>query len=60
MRHYPGGPPPALGTVRRWLKRAEAEGMIERKGVEYTGKPGRPAHLWGLPEAAAAGKDGKE
>jgi len=50
IRNWPDGPPPALGTVRTWLKQAEAEGLVERKGVERTGKPGRPAHLWGLPE----------
>jgi hypothetical protein len=25
-------------------------GKVVRAGVERTGKPGRPAHLWGLPE----------
>jgi DNA-binding PadR family transcriptional regulator len=46
--------PPALGTVRRWLKQAEAQGLVERAGVEHTGKPGRPAHLW------QAGREGGE
>jgi predicted ArsR family transcriptional regulator len=32
------------------MKQLEAEGLIERKGVERTGKPGRPAQLWGLTE----------
>lgn len=40
--------PPALGTVRRWVKQAEAEGTIENVGVERTGKPGRPARLYQL------------
>ena len=43
---------PTLGTVRKWLHAAEAEGVIERVGVEHTGKPGRPAHLWGITEAS--------
>jgi predicted ArsR family transcriptional regulator len=46
--------PPALGTVRRWLKQGVAEGTIERAGEERTGKPGRPAHLWQL---TAEGKE---
>lgn len=50
IRDYPNTPPPAVGTVRGWLKQAEAEGKVERKGVERTGKPGRPAVLWGLPD----------
>jgi hypothetical protein len=41
---------PALGTVRGWLHRLEAAGDAERKGLEHTGKPGRPAVLWGLTE----------
>jgi predicted ArsR family transcriptional regulator len=41
---YPYGGP-SLGTVRRWMKQLEAAGHVER-GVEHTGKPGRPAHLW--------------
>lgn len=48
IRDWPGGQPPSLGTARRWLHQAEAEGSVERVGVERTGKPGRPAHLWGL------------
>ena len=39
-----------MSSVRRWLKAAEAEGTVERKGVARTGKPGRPAILWGLTE----------
>ena len=50
IRNWPGGPPPALGTVRRWLRQSEAAGVAERKGVLHTGKPGRPPGLWGLPE----------
>ncbi len=46
--------PPALGTVRRWLKQNVADGLVERAGEEYTGKPGRPAHLWQL---TAEGKE---
>lgn len=42
---------PTLGTVRRWMRQAEADGLIERKGVERTGKPGRPATLWGVTES---------
>ena len=41
---------PSLGTVRRWLQACVDEGTVERKGVERTGKPGRPAVLWGLTE----------
>lgn len=48
---------PALGTVRTWLKQAEAEGKIVRAGVRHTGKPGRPAHLWGPPEGEASAED---
>lgn len=43
---------PSMSTVRRQLKQLEAEGLAERKGVERTGKPGRPAQLWGLTERA--------
>ena len=46
--------PPALGTVRRWVKQAEADGLIEPAGVERTGKPGRPANLYQL---TAEGKE---
>jgi hypothetical protein len=49
MKNWPGGPPPTLGTVRRWMRQGEAEGRFERVGFERTGKPGRPAVLWGLP-----------
>jgi predicted ArsR family transcriptional regulator len=38
------------------MKKAEAEGLIERKGVQRTGKRGRPAVLWGLTEAAEESK----
>lgn len=41
---------PALSTVRGWLRQLEAAGIAERKGVERSGKPGRPATLWGLTE----------
>jgi DNA-binding PadR family transcriptional regulator len=51
IRNWPAGPPPALGTVRTWLRQAEDAGMVERKGVGHTGKPGRPPVLWGLTDA---------
>lgn len=41
---------PTIGTVRRWVKACVAEGTVEQVGVEHTGKPGRPAVLWGLTE----------
>lgn len=41
---------PAISTVRAWLRGLEDAGIAERKGVEHTGKPGRPAVLWGLTE----------
>lgn len=41
---------PSLSTVRRQLKQLEADGDIERKGVDRSGKPGRPAVLYGLTE----------
>ena len=43
--------PPALGTVRRWLKQGVAEGTIERGPDEQDGKPGRPAHTYRITEA---------
>lgn len=46
--------PPALGTVRRWVKQGVAEGLIEPAGVERTGKPGRPANLY---QVTAQGKE---
>ena len=42
---------PTIGTVRRWCEACAAEGWIERKGVERTSKPGRPAVIWGLTKA---------
>jgi hypothetical protein len=57
IRDWPNSPPPALGTVRRWLHQAEAEGLIERRGVQRTGKPGRPAHLWAIAGQAATEDD---
>lgn len=45
---------PTLGTVRRWLNVLAAEGLAERKDVQRTGKPGRPAVLWGLTEKGLA------
>ena len=44
---------PAISTVRSWLRQLESAGIAERKGVEHTGKPGRPAVLWGLTDEAA-------
>jgi predicted ArsR family transcriptional regulator len=39
---------PSLNTTRRWLKTAEAEGVVRRTEDKRTGKPGRPAHMWEL------------
>jgi transposase len=52
IRNWPHGPPPAIGTVRTWLRQLEDEGRVERAGVRHTGKPGRPPVLWKI-----AGKD---
>lgn len=41
---------PSLSTTRRWLQACVDEGWAERKGTERTGKPGRPAVLYGLSE----------
>lgn len=41
---------PALGTTRRWLKAAEAEGDVRQAEDLRTGEPGRPAHQWELTE----------
>jgi DNA-binding PadR family transcriptional regulator len=41
---------PSLGTTRRWLKAAEAEGGVRRAEDRRTGKPGRPAHMWEITE----------
>jgi hypothetical protein len=49
MPRYPNKAP-ALNTVRGWLRQMDAAGTAERKGVERTGKPGRPPVLWGLTE----------
>jgi len=57
IRNWPDGPPPAVGTVRTWLRNAEAEGAVERAGVQRTGKPGRPPVLWGLTDAGRARAD---
>ena len=43
-------PPPALGTVRKWLRDGEAAGVCERRRGESAGKPGRPPDLWQLTE----------
>jgi hypothetical protein len=45
------GRAPTLGAVRKWIHAAETEGLVERVGVKRTGKPGRPADLWGITEA---------
>jgi predicted ArsR family transcriptional regulator len=41
---------PSVGTTRRWLKAAEAAGMVRRAEDQQTGAPGRPAHMWELTE----------
>jgi predicted ArsR family transcriptional regulator len=41
---------PAVGTTRRWLKAAEAAGLVRRAEDQDTGRPGRPAHMWELTE----------
>ena len=46
---FPWGPP-SLSTVRRHMRQLEAEGAVERAGVDRTGKPGRPATMWQLTE----------
>lgn len=43
---------PALSTVRGWLRGLESAGIAERQGVEHSGKPGRPAVLWGPTDEA--------
>lgn len=45
---------PALSTVRGWLRQLEDAGLAERKDVAHTGKPGRPATLWGLTDKGVA------
>ena len=51
MRKWPGEcPPPALGTVRKWLRDGEAAGVCERRRGESAGKPGRPPDLRQLTE----------
>lgn len=39
---------PSLSTVRRQVRQAVADGDIEAKGVQRTGKPGRPPVQYGL------------
>jgi hypothetical protein len=39
-----------MSTVRRQLKQLEADGDIERVGVDRTGRPGRPPVQYGLTE----------
>ena len=41
---------PSMSTTRRQLKQLEADGDIERVGVDRTGKPGRPAVLYQMTE----------
>lgn len=53
---YPWGPP-SMSTVRRQLKHLEAEGIIERTGLDHTGKPGRPSVLYGLTEKGRNRRD---
>lgn len=45
--------------MRGWLRRLETAGIVERKGTERTGKPGRPPVLWGLTEKGARDAAGK-
>jgi DNA-binding PadR family transcriptional regulator len=45
---------PSVSTTRRWLEACADEGLAERKGSEQTGRPGRPAVLYGL---TAAGRE---
>ena len=53
---FPWGPP-SLSTVRRHLRQLEAEGVVERAGVDRTGKPGRPATLYQLTEKGRQRRD---
>lgn len=46
---FPWGPP-SLSTVRKQMRQLEADGDVERAGVDRTGKPGRPAIMWQLTE----------
>jgi DNA-binding PadR family transcriptional regulator len=50
---------PSVSSVRRWLKEAEAEGGVRHAGVEHTGRPGRPAHLWELTEKGRENVSGR-
>lgn len=35
-------------TVRHWLDRLEADGMVEATGTLHTGMRGKPAKVWAL------------
>jgi predicted ArsR family transcriptional regulator len=39
-----------MSTTRRQMRQLEADGDIERVGVDRTGKPGRPAVMYALTE----------
>ncbi len=41
---------PGVIRVRSALNYLARSGRVERRGVLYTGKPGRPPVLWGAPE----------
>jgi hypothetical protein len=43
---------PTVGTVRRWMEVAVAEGIAVRTVAEPDGKPGRPPFMYQLSEAA--------
>jgi hypothetical protein len=49
--------PPALGTTRRWLNAAMANGDVERRVAEPTGEPGRRPYEYRL---TAQGKERAE
>jgi DNA-binding PadR family transcriptional regulator len=53
---FPWGPP-SLSTVRRQMRQLEADGDIERVGVDRTGKPGRPAIMYRLTEKGRQRRD---
>ena len=57
VRHRPARfpeKPPAIGTVRRWLNAAVADGTAERRVAAPTGKPGRRPYEYSLTEAGKA------
>lgn len=52
---FPWGPP-SLSTVRRQMRKLEAEGFVEQT-VVHTGKPGGQPHGWRLTEKGRNGRD---